>query len=36
LMERGGKKGYPATEAGKKLMRKAGMENIGGGQYGFK
>jgi hypothetical protein len=25
LMERGGKKGYPATEAGKKLMQKVGL-----------
>lgn len=35
LISRGGKSGYPATEAGKRLMAKAGMEDIGGAQYGF-
>jgi GNAT superfamily N-acetyltransferase len=36
LIDRGGKSGYIGTKAGENLMRKAGMENIGGGQYGFK
>lgn len=35
LIGRGGESGYIGTEAGKNLMIKAGMQDIGGGRYGL-
>ena len=36
LISRGGERGYPGTETGKRMMANAGMKPIGGGEYGLK